>query len=414
VSNALAVAAATATIRNLLLFEVPHADTDLSDLEVTTQPPDVARKGITKAQLNLFLYQTQINAGWRNFDMPRQVRPGETGSRALALNLHYLVTAYGRGDSDNDGVSHRVLGGAMSVLHDHPLLLRSDIRMALPGNDLADQFEPLKVTPLAMTVDEISKLWMVFMTQYRISAAYEVTVLLIDSRAGVRSPLPVLTRGHGDHGWPSAPGGAPELHGVRPPAAQPAARLGDDVVVTGAQLVVTAHVRFTSARGAPPVLVAPSGGDDSELTVHLSDVADDPGAWARWAPGLYSVALVVQSSGGPAVASNEVPVALAPRITVAPTATAAGTVALTVTCQPRIAAGQRVLLVFGDRQAEAGSITTPGDPAQPTTVTFTVSGVVAGSYVVRLRVDGVDSIPVVATGTPPVPSFDPAQTVVVA
>ena len=42
--------------------------------------------------------------------MPRQLRPGESGTPPLALNLHYLLTAYGRGESDNDAVSHRVHG----------------------------------------------------------------------------------------------------------------------------------------------------------------------------------------------------------------------------------------------------------------------------------------------------------------
>ena len=121
-SNTLAIAATTSTLRNLLLTQIPQLDGDLSDLEVTIQPPDLARKGVTKAQLNLFLYQTVVNGAWRNLDMPRQVRPGETGSPPLALNLHYLVTAYGRGETDTDGTTHRVLGGAMSVLHDHPLL----------------------------------------------------------------------------------------------------------------------------------------------------------------------------------------------------------------------------------------------------------------------------------------------------
>ena len=68
-SNVLAIAAATRTLRNVLLARMPLLDTDLGDLEVTLQPLDVARKGITKAQLNLFLYQVIYNAGWRNMDM---------------------------------------------------------------------------------------------------------------------------------------------------------------------------------------------------------------------------------------------------------------------------------------------------------------------------------------------------------
>src|SRR5207302_136942 len=81
-----------------------------------------------------------------------------------------------------------------SVLHDHPLLSSAEISAALPNNDLAQQFERVKITPLALGVEEISKLWMVFQTQYRISAAYEVTVILIDSRTPTNAPLPVLKR----------------------------------------------------------------------------------------------------------------------------------------------------------------------------------------------------------------------------
>jgi hypothetical protein len=147
-SNTLAIAATTSTLRNLLLASIPLLDLDLSDPEVTIAPPDLPRKGIAKAQLNLFLYQTVVNAAWRNLDMPRQVRPGEVAP--LALNLHYLVTAYGRGETDNDGTSHRVLSGAMSVLHDHPVLGQSEIAASLPNNDLAEQFERLRITPLQL------------------------------------------------------------------------------------------------------------------------------------------------------------------------------------------------------------------------------------------------------------------------
>jgi hypothetical protein len=414
-SNALAVAAATATLRNLLLAELPQLDDDLSDLEVTTNPLDVARKGITKAQLNLFLYQTVLHPGWRNLDVPRQVRAGETGAPPLALNLHYLITAYGRGDNDNDAVSHRVLGGAMSTLHDHPVLMPSEISVALEGNDLAEQFERLKITPLPMGVDEMSKLWMMFQTQYRVSAAYEVTVVLIDSRLPTKAPLPVLKRGPTDRGPVATTGIAPVLDELRLPRSQSAARLGEDMTLVGQQLTTTdAVVRFVSPRIAAPIELSATAGASGELVVHLPDQTEDANAFSRWAPGLYSVSLVVRKSGEPTLSSNELVMALAPRITVAPLTRPPGTIALTVTCTPRIVGGQRVLLLFGDRQIEPTAINTPGDPTKPSSLDFSVPGVVAGSYVVRLRVDGVDSIPVVYAGTPPIPSFDPAQRVSVA
>ncbi len=414
-SNTLAIAAATSTLRNLLLAQIPSRDSDLSDLEVTIAPLDLARKGITKAQLNLFLYQTVVNGGWRNLDMPRQVRPGEVGAPPLALNLHYLLTAYGRGEADNDGTSHRVLGGAMSVLHDHPLLGLSEIAAALADNDLANQFERLRITPLAVGVEEMSRLWTVFQTQYRISAAYEVTVVLIDAQSPVKAPLPVLTRGPGDRGVATLSGAAPTISEIRPPLLQPAARQGEDLGILGTQLQsVDAVVRFTSTRLAQAIEVAPQPGPTAgEITVHLPDKTEDPNALSQWAPGYYTVALVVTHAGMPPVASNPVALALAPRITVTPATASAGTLNLSLSCEPRIAAGQRLLLILGERQIEPASITNPADTTQPSTLAFTVPGVATGSYVVRLRVDGVDSIPVVYSGTPPVPAFDPAQKVTV-
>ena len=414
-SNTLAIAATTSTLRNLLLTQIPSLDSDLSDLEVTIQPLDQARKGITKAQLNLFLYQTVVNGAWRNLDMPRQVRPGETAFPPLALNLHYLITAYGRGETDSDATSHRVLGGAMSVLHDHPVLGRGEISLSLANNDLADQFERLRITPLTIGIEEMSKLWTVFQTQYRVSAAYEVTVVLIDSRASVKAALPVLTRGAGDRGVATVTGPAPSLTEIRPPRSQPAARQGEDIIILGEQLTMAnAIVRFSSTRLEQPIELAPQpGGTASEITVHLPNQVEDANALSHWAPGFYTCVLSITHLGVPTLISNPVAFALAPRITVTPNSAPAGTINLTLTSAPRIVATQRVLLIFGDQQIEPSNISTPADVTQPSTLTFAVPGVVAGSYLVRLRVDGVDSIPVIYSGTPPVPAFDPAQRVTV-
>lgn len=407
-SNSLAIAATTLTLHHLLLTQIPALDPELADLDVTAQPPDQARKGITKSQLNLFLYQTVVNAAWRNQDMPRQLRPGETGQPPLALNLHYLLTAYGRGDSDNDALSHRVLGGAMSVLHDHALLGRQEIALALASSELADQFERLRITPLPVGIDEISKLWTVFQSQYRISAAYEVTVVLIDSRTPIRAPLPVLSRGVG-----AAAGPAPVLREILPPRSQQAARLGEDIIVLGQQLSgANALLSFSSPRLEAPVRLPPvQGGTADTLNVHLPDLVDDSQAYARWAPGGYTCSLVLQPAGQPALASTPVAFALAPRITVSPNNAAPGTVALTLTCAPRLVPDQRVLLIFGERLIEPAGISTPADIAQPSTLHFSIPDVAKGNYLVRLRVDGVDSIPVQYIGAPPVPAFDDAQRV---
>lgn len=411
-SNVLAIAATTRTLRNLLLAQVPALDADLGDLQVTLQPPDVARKGISSAQLNLFLYQVVVNAAWRNLDPPGQVHPGESAAPPLALNLHYVLTTWGRGDSDIDATSHRVLAAAMSTLQDRSVLDGDDIRNALPGNDLANQIERVRVTPLPQSVEELSKLWTAFQTNYRTSAVYEVAVVLIDSQAAVRAPLPVLRRGPQDRGVITTAATAAVLDALSFPHAQATVRLGEDLVLSGRQLGADfALARFSSLRLDAPVDVAPQPGAAGTLRVHLADAGTDPDAASRWAPGIYTVALLVQPPGLPPLLSNELPLALAPVITVSPLAAPAGDLTLQLTCLPRIRDGQRVLLLFGDRVLAPQSLTNPADPHQPTALTFLVAGVAAGTWTVRLRVDGADSIPVDYCGS--APAFAANQQVVV-
>lgn len=412
-SNVLAIAAATRTLRNLLQQRMPLLDTDLSDLEVTLQPPDLARKGVSKAQLNVFLYQVVANPAWRNLDMPGRVRAGETAPPALALNLHYLITAFGRGDTDLDALSHRVLAAAMSTLHDCAVLDGNDIRNALPGNDLADQLERIRITPLPQSVDELSKLWTAFQTNYRVSAAYEATVVLIDSQQVARAPLPVLRRGPQDRGVVATAAAAAVLDALSLPRAQAAVRLGEDFTIEGRQLSLeNTVVRFSSQRlDAPVDLVPQAGAKAGNLGVHLTSAAEDANVAARWAPGLYTVALFAQPPGAPAMLSNELPLALAPIITVSPLSAPAGDLTLQLTCMPRLRDGQRVYLVFGDRLAAPDSWSNPADLHQPTALTFKLADVASGTYPVRLRVDGVDSIPVDFTG--PAPAFAADQQVVI-
>jgi hypothetical protein len=177
-SNALAIAAVTATLRQLL---DEGLNIDLPGTKVTTRPPDKARAGPGGNQVNLFLYQTLPNAAWRNLDYD----PGPAGAPAhppLALNLYYLLSAYGQNDDDPDPVSHRLLGRAMSLLHENPVLDPARIREALDGNDLHTQAERIRVSLQPLALEEMTKLWATFQTQYRISVAYEVSVVLIASR----------------------------------------------------------------------------------------------------------------------------------------------------------------------------------------------------------------------------------------
>src|SRR5262245_45881617 len=126
-----AIAAVTAVLKDLLNDGM--ADHDLSSLgnvAVTALPPD--RIPVTnadeKSQINLFLFQVAPNLGWRNNGLPSRSTTSERLTNPpLALDLRYLVTAYGKEEFHADAL----LGYAMQVLHENPVLTRAMINATL-------------------------------------------------------------------------------------------------------------------------------------------------------------------------------------------------------------------------------------------------------------------------------------------
>ena len=437
-SSPLAIAAVTASLKDLLNEGLLNHDlSSIGSFTVTAQPPDRITTGNTEAnQLNLFLYQVTPNLGWRNADLPsRDGGYKRLTNPPLAIDLHYLLTAYGAQDMN----AEVLLGYAMQLLHENPVFTRQQLRtvlgapspvdgMILPGPfgtlsavDLAEQVEMVKISPVFLSAEDLSKLWTAMQARYRPSMAYIVSVVLIQAEEGTKAAPPVLKRGADDRGPVARAMPGPVLNDVRPAASPllPAARLGDDVILTGANLVPggTLQAVFVNDRlGISQELSVSPGPAKSELLAHLPSVAEDPSAIGDWAIGVYMVSLRVSDPGTPTWLTNGVPIAIAPLIGVNPLNAAPGVINLAVTCTPRLrpiqAAGARLL--FGSQSVMASSVTTPGDVTQPTTLQFTLPGVPAGEHIVRLRVDGIDSLPVTMAGDPPTFDFDASQTVSVA
>jgi hypothetical protein len=355
------------------------------------------------------------------------------------LNLHYLVTAFGQGDDDT--LSHRWLGAAMRVFHDHPLLGADEIRGALVGNDLHAQVERVRIAPQPLSLEEMSKLWTTFQTQYRISAAYEVDVVLIESTRPSRAAMPVLRRGESDQGVEAVAGvSLPLIEDVGLPNRQSSALLGDELVINGRNLGDLVGVRFTSVNARLAVddqplaftLQPPAAqGDDATVRVTLPN---DAAAHAAHPAGFYSVAVIVRR-GSKEWSSNELPLAIAPRIEgIAPPNPVArdpgGNVTVTITCSPRVRLtegdatnmrfAQQVSLLLGTARQLSPSLPPPAPAAPapaPTSTdtvgfTFKVDNTDVGDYFVRLRVDGVDLPLVNRAVTPAV--FDAAHVVKIA
>ncbi len=418
-SNTYAIAAATATLHDILLKVRtplpgdPSPDTDLADTVVTSKPPDKARDSEGKNQINIFLYQIAPDAQLRNTPA-WGTGNGETARQPPgALRLYYLVTAYGH--KDEDQLAHRLLGRAMSLLQDRAVFLPADIENALPGNTLYRQVERVRVTPHNMTTEELSKLWTTFQTNYRLSAAYEVSVVLIDSAQTARAPLPVLKRGPTDEGvavLPSAAPPYPTLTEVVLPARQPAARLqsgakpGDIVTLTGTNLAAgsggTVKIRLLSRWSPNPFEVAPlPGGTSTQVQFKLPDNQVDLPA------GFYTVSVGVTKAGDSERITSSLSFPIAPRIlTIAPAnpihVDGQGNATITLTLSPQLWVDQQVTLLVGDKQYRAN----PRNNKTATAV-FPLKPAPLGAAYLRVRVDGVDSFVIADYSATPL-AFDPA------
>ncbi len=194
-SNFRAIATVTATLSQMLNATV---GTDVPGANVTTQRPDAAQG----SRVNLYLYQVTPNASLRNTDLPTRRTEGELVQRPqVALNLNYLLTFYG---DEGNLEPQRLLGSVVRTLHARPVLTRKMIRDAiakadpnlkLAESDLADQIELVKLMPISLSTEELSKLWSVFFqTQYNLSIAYQATVVLIESEDSTQIVLPVRKR----------------------------------------------------------------------------------------------------------------------------------------------------------------------------------------------------------------------------
>ena len=395
-SNALAIAAVTRTLRELIYRSIcGESATPL----VTALPPDRARENKTSNQVNIFLYHTQPSLERCNQHPQLQVRRGATRKAPLALDLFYLITAYG--ENDEDEVGHQLLGKVMSSLHDRSQILPSEIENAtaegLGESDLHQQVDRIQIAPLSLSFEEISQLWQGLQARYRLSVAYKVAVILIDSQRPVVVPPPVLSYSYRDRqrGNVAQLGFLPSLSALRLPNRQPSAQLGDCITLEGQNLDrKNLLVRLKSAKSRLAIDIEPlEDRAGSAIRFALPNHLDLNGAC--WASGVYAVSLVDRERDWQ---SNALSFALAPSLyAIDPQEVGAGHITLQLVCAPPLRTNQKALLLWGDRCYPTRR---EGQAENGTTLTCQVRNAQPGEYVLRLRVDGVDSLPIDFTTTP--------------
>jgi hypothetical protein len=399
VSNHLAVATVTAALARVLQAAAAQA---VPAADVKTGRP-VAPAGVPPTRVYLYLYEVTPNVACRNGDLPTRNGNGDVVQRPrVALDLHYLVSFSG---NEDDLEPQRMLGSVSRALHAQPLITRQLIEdtMADPAvsaflanSNLADQIDRVKVTPLTLSLEEMSKLWSVFFqVPHLLSVAYRASVILIESEVTPRAALPVAERL-----LYVVPFRYPSVEEVE--AAAGAALpifAGDRVILRGHELAGPGIRVRLSGHEAVPVAVSNTAVD--------VDLTSPPFAAGVLRAGVQGIQLVYPiEMGNPplphrGVESNVAALALRPRI-VAPVGVAnvvggganPRSADLTLQLDPIVGARQRVVLLLDQRSLTpaAYSFEIPPRGADANVLTTPVAGIVAGEYFVRLRVDGADSV----------------------
>jgi|APLak6261659120_1056016.scaffolds.fasta_scaffold00100_5 hypothetical protein len=424
-SNALAIAGVTAVLKDLLndgLIDNDITATVEGNVKVTALPPDRVRSSgagelADTDQLNLFLYQVTPNAGWRNAGLPSRDNSGNRLTNApLGLDLHYLLTAYGA----NEFNAEILLGYAMQILHENPVLPREKIRATLTGSslpgsilpadprswrtlsahELADQVEQIKITPASLSTEEISRLWSAMQTRYRTTAAYHVSVVLIEARNPTRAALPVRERRIHVRQFRQ-----PIIESITPQVVSP----GETLTIRGANLS-SEHVQVAISDATPfpvmPVsdrqidiplsdtlLASLSAGVNAVRIIHRIDVDPDPArvdlrAGSESNTGVFilrpSPNFVRGAVTWHTVMVDGVPVTLysAP---------------VTATVTTTIGPSQRTTLLLNELDAPASrnpfaySFDASPSRERETRIDIPVNNVRPGTYLSRLRIDGAES-----------------------
>lgn len=187
--GALAIATVTAALQVLLNNGL--AACPVGGVKVGALPPDRVPVGNDEpSQINLFMYRVAPYTALGRNEKPLAAKLVEENNRSsrLALELNYLLTAYGAEEFH----AEILLGSAMKVLAETPVLQAESLRKAtarLPtgGTGKAGklketeevQVEQLKITPQFLSFEDMSKLWSALQARYRPSVVYQVSAVII-------------------------------------------------------------------------------------------------------------------------------------------------------------------------------------------------------------------------------------------
>jgi hypothetical protein len=431
-SNFLSVAVVTEAFRQVLMDAVNAAG--IPGASVTAvRPTSGANNGQPgnppSVGVNLFLYQVTPNAAFRNMDAPARRSDGSLlQPTRSAYDLHYLLTFYG---SESSYEAQRMLGSVLRALHSAPVLthkrLESVKNMPLSffaASNMEVETETVKLTLTPLNLEELSKLWSVFFqTTYNLSLAFQASVVIIDGTEVTSPALPVLSRN-----IYIRPFQQPLIEQVLSQKlpnseillqAQPII-VGDTIVLQGKRLRSDPYPAGSLAQAVTRVrlgdlLITPSEVSETQIKFVLGMPPFPANALRAGVQGLQveqSITMGTPKSEHIGNESNVVAFVLHPVVTVSAKtiskrvaedlAVTICTSTITLKLSPPVGLDQRVVLLLNEldppasRSARAYRFDVPVTPLKPldtfTTQLTRVVDVAAGKYLVRVQVDGAESL----------------------
>jgi len=170
------------TLRDLLWSEM-QSDGMITTIlpgsgNITSEPPFRLFKDDAPSDnhLSIYLFRVLENADLRN--APQFANPApDFQFPPLVLNFFYLITPL-TNSAENDEL---LLGRTMQIFYDHAIVRGSELSGLLGTNA-----EELRLSLSPTSLEDVTKLWCAFLRPFRLSVAYEVRAVFIDSERSTR------------------------------------------------------------------------------------------------------------------------------------------------------------------------------------------------------------------------------------
>lgn len=353
----------------------------------------------------LHLFRVVPNPALQVLDLPTRRADGSLARRPqLALSLHYQLSFMASADNGDLG-AERMAGLVLAEFHARPGLPPGEIAAFIAGrppgdplrdSDLDQQEHGVRVSMLAMDLESHSRLWSMHNQSFHsLTVALEVASVLIEDIVEPTVSLPVV---HPQ--VTTLPSSTPMLEAAvssaneQPlvqlyPAASP---LTESLVLRGSNLSgPQTVVRIGDVELFPTA---------DELTDSEIRIALDDGSGLR--PGVVGVQVEHRVDVDPdplteswrkGGASGTIAIALVPTSTIGAVATDGADRLVTIAMVPNPSADEAMMLLLDGTAAEGhfrGEVE-PGSIAGAD-VQFRVQGLVAGTYRVRVVVEGATSL----------------------